>query len=510
MFRSSPCTITFSGCSESIASFAQKRIWQEENLSCDAASTSTTNNVLIPLVLKEGVMPIERIYSAVIAILEHITVLRTAIYFDERRNDLVQSVKPIISNDSCLSFQVTKKSTLTSDMLDNLLEHEVTHPFAKVDCGLVVRCHLIQTSFNDDEQYLKTNDLILFVFHRIAFDCNSVSPFISAFRKAYDRLSTDTTNLQYIDFTLYESMLFANMSENEEIQRALEFWSKLINDYCLRERYPLPIASKSSVHMRSQEKYTTTFVLDSSLVKAQTEFATSHKVSMFHLQLACFFLFIYELNDASINDLCVTCSTQNRLIDDIKSMVGMFDNLIPYRIKINANSCFSSLVQQIWQLSADIFNHFQLPYQLIVAKNKDLCSTTIPFHFSYHLVSLDSFDNATKSIQTNDAILSLSSHHTWLYRNSMVPNDCSLAVTYNDLEHMAYCTLQCSSHWCSKDKLLGIGQFYQNLLLHVFNGDEGTTNSDPTMEQIGNLFLLQSGYEISSELMSEIECSAKS
>ena len=484
-----PQTITTFGRSQSNASFAQQRVWSDENLYHDPSTSPALNNLLLPLVIKHGSMSIERIHLAIITTLEQHTVLRTAINFDKKCGTLRQDVQSIVGTDN-YSFQLTKQSIQSKDEIAALLKNESIHHFAELDRGLVVRCHLIKMGLDDDNEYLKPDDLIIFVFHRIAFDYNSIGPFITAFTQAYDQIKPNVTGLQYIDFTIYEDQYLVNVTEDSEIRRAQQFWSKMMNDYSLNEKYPLPMTSILGTKMRSGRGYSTTIALDSNLVEAQIKFASLHDISMFHLELACFFLLIYELNDGSISDLCVICPSDNRPLVDTKLMIGMFTNLLPYRIRLNASDNFMNLVKQISRLDTDILKYSQLPYQQIISGNKDLCSTKIPFYFHFDSVRSFSANDVTPILKTNDAALCLYTDHAWLYDNGIALNDFTIKMIHNESERTMHCIFECSADCYDEVTAFNIGQRFQNLLLHIFINNTETIEFNPTLEKIGNLFLL--------------------
>jgi hypothetical protein len=501
---SSSNNITTTDCSHNTASFAQQLVWSEEQLYHDRSISLALNNLLLPLEIKHGLMSIARIRSAIVAILKQHMVLRTAIIFDEDCGKLKQAVQPVVTDDS-YSFQLTRKKIQSSDEIGNLLKHESINHFAQLDRGLVVRCHLIKIGSDDDDaEKLYPHDLIIFVFHRIAFDYNSAGPFITAFTQAYDQIKCNVTGIQYIDFTSHEHQQLISVTPDSGIQEAHEFWSKMMDDYSLNENYPLPITSTFRNKVRSGQGYSTSFVLDSNLVEAQIEFASVHDVSMFHVGLACYFLLVYELNDGRTTDLCVACPTENRPLADIKLMIGTFSNLLPYRIKINANDCFINFVQHIRQLDNDIHQHFQLPYQQIIGGNKDLRSTKIPFHFHYDSIQSFPSDETAFISKTKDATLTLFTDQIWLHGNDISSNDFTLKMIYNQSSKTTHCIFECSTECYDEARLCNISQRFQDLLLQIFVKNTETTGFEPTLERIGNLSLQQTIFQKLSQVFQQL------
>ncbi|CAF3980841.1 unnamed protein product, partial [Adineta steineri] len=504
MLSPASSAIPTTGCSQGAASFAQERIWLDEKIHHDPFISPAMHNFVLPWVVKHGSMSIERIRSAIVAVLEQHEILRTAIYFDENRNILVQAVHSVDKNDA-YSFEITANDIQSFDEVADLLRNESVKHFAELEQGLVVRCHLVKMGSDDDMDKLYPQDLVIFIFHGVAFDYISISPFLVAFTKAYDQMELDVERLQYISFSLYEHQQFVNITEDSQIRRAQQFWSKMMDDYSLDANYPTPFTRPFDTKKRSGEGHSTSFILDSMLVEAQMKFASLHNLSMSHTALACFFLFIYELNDGTISDLCVTCPTENRPLVDTKCMIGTFANLLPYRIKINANESFINLVQRICQLDMDILNHCQLPYQQIIRDNSELCSNKIPFHFQYEEIHSSSTSEMKPIVKTNDAILSLYTEQPWLHGNGIASHDMNLKMIHNQLSQTTLCVLECSADCYDEITVLNIVRYFQNLLLHIFTENTKTIGFDPVFEKIGNLSLLPMNVENLSNVIESLQ-----
>ncbi|CAF1180004.1 unnamed protein product [Adineta steineri] len=503
MLTPASSAIPTAGCSQSAASFAQERIWFDEKIHHDPSISPAMHNFVLPLVIKHGSMSIERIRSAVVAVLEQHEIFRTALYFDKNRNMLVQAVQSL-DNNNAYSLEITANDIQGLDEVADLLRNESVKHFAELEHGLVIRCHLVKMGSDDDMEKLYPQDLVIFIFHGVAFDYNSISPFLVAFTKAYDQMEVDVERLQYISFSLHEHQQFVNIPEDSQIRRAQQFWSKMIDDYSLDANYPTPFTHPFDTRKRSGEGHSTSFILDSILVKAQMEFASLHNLSMSHTTLACFFLFIYELNDGTISDLCVTCPTKNRSLVDTKCMIGTFANLLPYRIKINANESFINLVQRIYQLDMDILNHCQLPYQQIIRGNSELCSSKIPLHFQYEETHSSSTSEMKSIAKTNDVTLSLYTEQSWLHGNGIASHDMNLKLIHNQSSQTTYCIFECSADCYDKVTVSNIGRYFQNILSHIFTENKKTIGFDPSFEKIGNLSLLPMNVETLSNVIESL------
>ncbi|CAF1373716.1 unnamed protein product, partial [Adineta steineri] len=503
MLSPASSAIPTAGCSQGAASFAQERIWLDEKIHHDPLISPAMHNFVLPLVIKHGSMSIERIRSAVVAVLEQHEILRTAIYFDENRNMLVQAVQSMDKNNA-YSFEITANDIQSFDEIADLLRNESVKHFAELEHGLVIRCHLVKMGSDDGMDKLYPQDLVIFIFHGAAFDYNSISPFLVAFTKAYDQMEVDVERLQYISFSLHEHQQFVNIPEDSQIRTAQQFWSKMMDDYSLNANYPTPFTRPFDTKKRSGEGHSTSFILDSILVEGQMEFASLHNLSMFHTALACCFLFIYELNDGTISDLCVTYPTEKRSLVDTKCMIGTFANLLPYRIKINANESFINFVRRICQLDMDIQDHYQLPYQQIIRGNSELCSSKIPLHFQYEEIYSSSTSEIKSIAKTNDAALSLYTEQPWLHGNGIASHDMNLKMVHNQSSQTTYCILECSADCYDEVTVSNIGRYFQNLLSHIFTENTKTIGFDPVFEKTGNLSLLPMNVETLSNVIESL------
>ncbi|CAF3762763.1 unnamed protein product [Rotaria sp. Silwood1] len=235
---------------QGIASFAQQRIWLDEQTYFNPQTSLAVYHVILPAIIKRGFISIQRIKSTITNILERHHVLRTAVRLNEETGQIEQVVQPITNNDN-YSFEVTHSTrSYSHEEVNALLTKEAVTHFAQIDRGIVVRCHLIQIGQLDTE-YLHTGDLIIFVIHHIAFDHSSVGPFLNSFMKTYDSLEQPTPIIQYIDYALYEHAQVVDPAEDSKMNQARRFWSKLLNGYDWNQDYSTLLGVTKTTKARS-------------------------------------------------------------------------------------------------------------------------------------------------------------------------------------------------------------------------------------------------------------------
>ncbi|UJR34439.1 hypothetical protein I4U23_021846 [Adineta vaga] len=466
-----PPTISISDRTHAPASFAQQRIWLNEQIHFNqSASTSVAlYNITVPLYIKDGTMSIERIRTALMTVVERNHVLRTAVYFDYDKNQIVQEVMPITNER--ISFCVTHN--VQSDVqFDALLVAETNTPFARLDQGLVVRCHLIQmNNKSKHDKYLHKGDIILFAFHHIAFDLISAGHFIIAFGEAYDEpTKVDHKNtLQYIDFTLYE--LNQLNSSSTIMNETRQFWSTIMNGYQWNDDYSFSFLSQAAnklIVARSGLGHSVKFELDQDIVEEQMRFALVSNISMFQLGVACYFIFLYTLNYSEFNDLCILIPTSSRSLIELKSIIGMFVNLIPYRLKINQENTFPDLIEKVCNLCLKVLEYSHLPYQHIIDYTLDKRPPTIQISFQYesHLSNLSY--KSEIDMKMKDVQLGGSKNRYLTHDNGVSLFDLSLTLCHNHQKQTTEGFLECSVDLIDKNTISILTKRFQCLLRHIF------------------------------------------
>ncbi|CAF0906294.1 unnamed protein product [Adineta steineri] len=312
--------LEISGRIEAVASSAQQRIYMHENLYFRASDLSIYNS-LVPLQIKRGSVSIEHIRLSLAAVIQQHTVLRTAICFNPIRNEIEQKIQPL--TDGTYSFEHSSGIS-TLERLDSLLTNESIGKCFDVENGKVLRCHVVQRSPNNHDDFLHEGDLIIFVIHHIAFDLSSYKPFLKAFERACwakEYQQSLLTMPQYIDFALYEQALLADTSAESKMNKARRFWANLMHGYDWDKiRHLVPDEDRTDQHY-SGRGYTTAFTINQDVVDSMMLFASTNNVTMFSLSLACYYAFLFKLTNHD-DDLCVVSSAANRPEKELQDMIA--------------------------------------------------------------------------------------------------------------------------------------------------------------------------------------------
>ena len=178
------------------ASFAQTRLYLDERLRF-GNTTQTVAIYHIPIVLDivQGSISLRRLHRALGAIIKKHEALRTRLVFNE--NELRQEILEYAST-NIISTTVNSEKPLDQILYDE----ETNETFFDPSEGRVFRCHAIRRSINSNEDLLMPSDVVIFNFHHIAFDGESVDLFCEDLRIAYSTdQSLKPSIFDYIDYS---------------------------------------------------------------------------------------------------------------------------------------------------------------------------------------------------------------------------------------------------------------------------------------------------------------------
>ncbi|UJR06882.1 hypothetical protein I4U23_011171 [Adineta vaga] len=354
------------------ASFAQERIFLDENIRfCASAVDDITNMYVIPLIYRVSSLnihhiSISRLYHAYQCIIRKHKILRTALYLD-RNGVIVQDCRNTnyshndIETYAFSIVNVSKEDHDKSDAVKRILNKSDLFDLSK---GHVINCHILrsQNSSNEnDDDMLTRDDLILFTIHHAFFDGASTSIFIRDLSLAYQddsSLFVDVNSFQYIDYSIHEHIMAMTL--------AREFWFAQLHGCDLQHSLSLPYdRSHSSNRHRSGLASTTQITLNDSVCTSFLHYASSHHLTLFQLGLSIFYVFLFKLSHND-TDLCVGTINANRYRSELYNMIGMFVATLPYHIQLNADWSFDELVHHVREMCVSILEHSHYPLQHIL------------------------------------------------------------------------------------------------------------------------------------------------
>ena len=369
-----------------VASSAQQRLWMDEKVRFDQSTNeqiSVYNELLIYTLLSNTSLSIHQLSQALSLIISKHPVLRTALFYEQEQ--LIQKVSST-TPDLC---EINITNLANDDHLNQILyDEETNRTLFSLEHGRVFRCHLLRFSCNDnDRNHLEQGDMIVFNFHHVAIDGNSIPIFVDDLREALtaQKLPYDSENdISYLDYAQHERL--------EDWSDARFYWSNVLDAFSHS-------INEQESFVRTGKGHTVTFQLDHDLTIKLNRFISQSKSTLFQIGLAAFFAFLFKMSNSNQTDLCTNIVVMNRPHYHLQNVMGFFSNTLPFFVKIDPHSSFAQLCHQIQKHWLNLLPHSHLPYQEIVRLNPQMRSSLLQTLFVVETMR----DNADQNIMVNDS-----------------------------------------------------------------------------------------------------------
>ncbi|CAF3935413.1 unnamed protein product, partial [Adineta steineri] len=93
---------------------------------------------------------------------------------------------------------------------------------------------------------------------------------------------------------------------------------------------------------------------------------SSNNISLEHLAFAIYFIFLFKLTNGQ-TDLCIAMNiNNNRYRDELKSVIGLFNNVIPLRCQLEPHWCFHQLLERVREIATNSIKYSYFPLQRIL------------------------------------------------------------------------------------------------------------------------------------------------
>jgi 3-oxoacyl-(acyl-carrier-protein) synthase/aryl carrier-like protein len=234
-----------------------------------------------------------------------------------------------------------------------LSEREAVRLF-DLAAGPLVRVTLLRLAGDDH--------VLLWTYHHIVFDGWSPTVFVRDFTELYQaRLAGRAPDLpelafQYADFAAWQRKRLTG----ETLERGLRFWRAELAGLPTRE---LPL-DRPRPAVQSFDGDLVEFAVDARAAEAARRFSREHGVTTFVTMLALVDALLHRW--AGLTDVVVGVATSGRTHPATHDLVGYFNNLPPFRTRVDARLSFTGLVRRCADTVAQVLDHEEIPLEKIV------------------------------------------------------------------------------------------------------------------------------------------------
>ncbi|CAF4103696.1 unnamed protein product, partial [Adineta steineri] len=449
---------------EAPASFAQCRMWYKKQKDADTdQSFLMIHNIPFSYRLyTRDTLSVEQFRHALQLVVNKHESLHTSLIYDSNKNLLMQRVltQQDINNDM---FTINESTYETNEQLNAIFENEKYNPqlFDLVQ-GLVFRCHIIYYKQISSDNILSDKDIIIFSFHHAFFDYPSMNIFLhdlDHFYKTRQLTNDDNTTLRYIDYAVIERQM--------SMTGASMFWLDALHDCKLDQSLSLPFDRYRLIN-EHRTHHTTSVSFDFGLDLSHhfLLYTLSNNIKHEHLALATYFIFLFKLTNGE-KDLCTSMSVDNRYRDELKSIIGLFENIIPLRCQLNPAWSLSQFIENVREITTNSMKYSYFPLQRILSQHSNVSKPAfldISFEF---LSSMTTIDN--KLIMIGDSQL------------CSIPfiiniDDFSLLIQHDRNINQLSCTINASLDLFNVETIDKISQRFHSILNQLFTSVDNQMN----------------------------------
>ncbi|CAF4305878.1 unnamed protein product, partial [Adineta steineri] len=356
------------------ASYAQARIWHDQRIRFDPdQSQATIYNMSFLYHIHSGhPLSIHQLHNALQLVVGKHQSLRTSLVFNREYHTLTQRIIHFNHQNNTL-FTFIKSIYETEEQLNNILNEEKhSSQLFNLAQGLVFRCHIVYYKEISSNDLLSDKDVIIFNFHHAIFDFFSMNIFLRDLNQAYTTgqlpFNNDNTTLRYLDYAVIEQQML--------MTGAKMFWLENLHGRKLDQSLTLPydryrLASEHTTH----RVISIAFDFGQDLSQYLITYASIYNISLEHLTLAIYFIFLFKLTNGE-KDLCIGMTIDNRYRDELKSIIGLFENVIPLRCQVDPHWSLHQLYEYVHEISKNTRKYSYFPLQRILQQHPKVSKPT--------------------------------------------------------------------------------------------------------------------------------------
>jgi amino acid adenylation domain-containing protein/non-ribosomal peptide synthase protein (TIGR01720 family) len=256
---------------------------------------------------------------------------------------------------------------------------------------LMIRVNLLK--------YDSQNYELIIVLHHIAADGWSMPILVNEVIELYHAFCENRTaalpklSVQFSDYAIWQRKGF----DSNRIAKKLEYWKQKLDGLLpleLPSDHPRPA-------VRGTNGTTKRFEIENDLLAKIQSIERHEGTSMYMCLLAAFNVLLYKYSGQ--DDISVGASVANRPKMELENLIGFFVNTLAFRNKIDSNSKFSELLEQVKITTLEAYENQDVPFEKVVeATVKERDSSRSPL-FQVMFVFIDTPEQAV--FEMNDVEL---------------------------------------------------------------------------------------------------------
>ncbi|PSL45610.1 non-ribosomal peptide synthase protein (TIGR01720 family)/amino acid adenylation domain-containing protein [Chitinophaga niastensis] len=354
-------------------SYSQERLWFIDQLEGSLPYH-------IPTILRlKGTLNLQALSNAFQTIVNRHEVLRTVIVQEDD-----QAYQRILDKDLWQLTVIEEAYKHDAVALQEYIQQLITAPFDLCRSHML-RAHLMVLG--------ATEHVLVITLHHIASDGWSTGIIVRELVELYSAFTANRAaqlpalDLQYADYAIWQR----NYLSGEILEGKIAYWKDKLRDTTvlnLPTDYARPVA-------QSTRGAISAFHIDKTLSDQLLALSREEGVTLFMTLLAAYKVLLYRYSGQA--DICVGTSIAGRTRQEVEGLIGFFINTLALRSDLDNNPSFSTLLQQVKQITLGAFEHQEVPFEKVVeavVKTRDVSRTPL-FQVAFALQSTPDIPDLT-------------------------------------------------------------------------------------------------------------------
>jgi non-ribosomal peptide synthetase component F len=253
------------------------------------------------------------------------------------------------------------------------------------------------------------------------------------------------------------------------------FWLDTLHDCNLDRSLPLPYDRyRLKNEHRTGRGTSFSFDFGQDLSHGFLACASSNNIQAQHLALACYYVVLFKLTNGE-SDLCIGMNVDNRYRDELKSVIGMFENVIPLRCQLDPHWSFQQLLTYVQEIMTDSLEYSYFPLQRILAQHPNVSKLAfLDTSFVYHSTGNQNIDNEV--MIGDNRLYSIPMSIEISEDEFMSKSDFALTIqNHLNINHFS-CTIDASLDLFGVQTVEKIAQRFYSMLQQLFNIEDVQMN----------------------------------
>ncbi|AFY33173.1 non-ribosomal peptide synthetase [Calothrix sp. PCC 7507] len=331
-----------------MASFAQQRMWFQDQLGVKSA---TSNNM--PVALKiNGLLQVKILEQSIREIIRRHAILRTTLKTVNKQ--LIQ----VIADDVNFTLPLIDLRSLPKSEREQkaqqLAIEEACKPFDLAG-NLFLRVTLIHL---DTTEYM-----MLMTMHHIVSDAWSVGVFFRELNILYQAFISGQHSplaelpIQYADFAVWQRQA----TQGTQLKKEIAYWKQQLQGAATLLQLPTDRLRSPTPSFAGKMQ---SFILPKTLIDALKAISQQSEATLFMTLLTAFKILLYRYTRH--HDILVGSPSANRHQPETENLIGCFINTLVLRSNLSGNPSFRELLNQVREVVLDAFSHQNLPFEKLV------------------------------------------------------------------------------------------------------------------------------------------------